>query len=99
MSVKVTPPLSSPTSFFSGNLFACFQAIMSALASTDSAGKTYELGGPEIFHYEDLAKMVCDEIYQVNFFLIFFCLVKFCNTQFFLFSTPTYWTFLSLWPE
>ena len=41
------------------------QAIMSALASTHSAGKTYELGGPELFHYDDLAKMVCDEIYQV----------------------------------
>ena len=56
---------------------------MSALASTDSAGKTYELGGPEIFHYEDLAKMVCDEIYQVNFFFIFIASSNFATRSFF----------------
>lgn len=40
------------------------QAIMSALASTSSQGKTYELGGPQIFEHEQLLNLVCDEIYQ-----------------------------------
>jgi len=40
------------------------QAIVSALASTESQGKTYELAGPDVITHSELLRLVADEIYH-----------------------------------
>jgi len=48
------------------------QAILNAIASTSSPGKTYELGGPEVFTAEEVLKMIRHEIFRPHRPIVWF---------------------------